>query len=62
MLENLRPGTYAVRLEPAQAARLKLALVAPATVTVLPAGGFAGRVRVQVTKLTAAAAGEEGTP
>lgn len=58
VLETLKPGTYAVRLEPAQAARLKLVLVQPATVTIAPSGGFAGRVRVLITT-QAAAGGEE---
>lgn len=49
VLESLRPGAYTLRLEPAQATRLKLVLTAPATVKIPPSGGFAGRVRVQVT-------------
>lgn len=59
VLENIRPGTYAVRIEPAQAARLKLALVKEVTVKIAPSGGFAGRLLLLVTTQTAAPANSE---
>jgi hypothetical protein len=59
VLENLRPGTYAVRIEPAQAARLKLTLVKAATVKIAPGGGFAGRVLLLVTTQMAVATNSE---
>ncbi|NEX95114.1 hypothetical protein G3573_20255, partial [Caulobacter sp. 17J65-9] len=44
VLDRLPPGDFAVRLDPAQAERLGLKLVAPAAVRIPPEGGFAGRV------------------
>lgn len=41
-VEGLRPGRYAVRLDPEQAARLGLRLAEPAEVVVPVAGGWAG--------------------
>jgi hypothetical protein len=48
ILEGVRPGTYQVRIEPAQAERLKMTLVSPVTVTIKPGGGFAGKFNVPV--------------
>jgi hypothetical protein len=48
LLENLHRGTFQVRIEPAQAARLKLTLAAPVTVKVGSAGGFVGRISARV--------------
>ena len=43
ILEGLRPGAYTVRLEPDQAARLRLSLAEPLALKIGPGGGFAGR-------------------
>jgi hypothetical protein len=59
VLENLRPGTYAVRIEPAQAARLKLTLVKAVAVKIAPGGGFAGRLPLLVTTQTTIATNSE---
>lgn len=49
LLEGIRPGDYAVRIEPSQAARLGLQLKYPVRVTVAPAGGFVGQIKAVVT-------------
>jgi hypothetical protein len=48
VLERVPPGTYALRLDPEQAGRLKLALANPVNVTVAAGGGFAGQVTAVV--------------
>ncbi|MDB5451855.1 MAG: hypothetical protein JWO33_433 [Caulobacteraceae bacterium] len=52
LIENIKPGVYQVRIEPAQAERLKMELIRPVSVTVKPGGGFAGKVTVPVTART----------
>jgi hypothetical protein len=42
VLEGLPTGTYVVRLDPEQAARLRLSMEEPLSVEVKPAGGFVG--------------------
>jgi hypothetical protein len=42
IVEGLRPGSYELRLEPAQAARLHLRLASALLVVIPPAGGYAG--------------------
>jgi hypothetical protein len=53
IFEGVRPGTYQVRIEPAQAERLKMALVSPVSVTIKPGGGFSGKVNVSVASRSA---------
>lgn len=48
ILEGLRPGTYAARLEPDQARRLNLAMTAPVGLTIPATGGFAGRATLNL--------------
>ena len=48
ILEALRPGAYAVRLDPEQARRLKLVMTAPVDLTVPATGGFAGRATINL--------------
>jgi hypothetical protein len=48
ILEGLRPGAYAVRLDPEQARRLKLTMTAPVDLTVPATGGFAGRAAINL--------------
>jgi hypothetical protein len=48
VLEGLKPGRYAVRLEPDQARRLRLAMAAPVGLTVPATGGFAGRATINL--------------
>jgi len=51
LLERLRPGTYELRLESGQAARLGLELVSQTTISIPADGGFAGRVNARVARL-----------
>ena len=57
LFDTLRPGTYSVRLDPAQAERLRLRLSAPMNVVVRRGGGFSGRVALRVTPALALQAG-----
>jgi len=56
LIEGIRPGAYAVRLDPAQAARLGLRLRDPVGVTVSPAGGFVGQIKATVISQSATTA------
>ena len=56
LLEEIPPGDYAVRIEPAQAARLGLRLKDPVRVTVAPGGGFVGQIKATVTSRGASVA------
>lgn len=56
LIDTIKPGTYQVRIEPAQAERLKMALTRPVTVTIQASGGFAGKITVPVTSREPAAA------
>jgi hypothetical protein len=60
VVEGLRPGAYAIRLEASQAERLKIELTAPVTVKIAPGGGFAGRTTVAVRPRAAVAPQPEG--
>ena len=48
ILERLPSGTYVIRIDPAQAARLKLTLTAPLTITIPPKGGYIGLFKSEV--------------
>lgn len=48
LFESLAPGTYQLRLEPSQSARLGLRLARPTQVTIAPAGGYSGSVDAAV--------------
>jgi hypothetical protein len=50
LLEGIKPGAYAVQIEPAQAARLKLALKDPVRIVVKAVGGFAGQTTATIVK------------
>lgn len=54
VFDRLAPGRYALRLDPDQAGRLRLALVAPVEVRIPPGGGFAGRLTARVAVAPAA--------
>jgi hypothetical protein len=56
LLEGIRPGDYAVRIEPSQAARLGLGLKYSVRVTVAPGGGFVGQIKAVVTSQNAVTA------
>ena len=57
-IEAIPPGTYAIRLQPAQAAALGLSLSGNPTLTIPPSGGFVRGDPLRVTVGPTAAAGE----
>jgi hypothetical protein len=49
LLDGLRPGNYALRINPEQAERLHLELAAPVPVVIPKSGGFVGHIAATVT-------------
>jgi len=52
VLDNLRPGVYELRIDPAESSRLGLVLQEPVLVSIPGGGGFAGRVVARVRRKT----------
>ena len=52
LLENVRAGSYALRIDPDQSKRLGLALKTPVTIVAKPNGGFTGEIKVEVVRVT----------
>jgi hypothetical protein len=58
VMEGVRRGDYALRIEPEQAKRLHLALKTPVTIKAKAGGGFAGQVAAEIVLTQASESAE----